>query len=105
MIASDIATKAAALIGGDRKDAYGDAEEGLARVAAIWNGIMTAAGKAPARPLDPFDVAQLMAGLKMARGYTGPYRADNGVDQVGWSAIAAEVAEKFRAVSCETGLR
>jgi hypothetical protein len=96
MKATEIANRAGELVGGDRKDAYGDAEEGLARVAAIWNGIMQAAGKAPAAPLNPFDVAQMMAGLKMARGYTGPYRADNAIDQAGWSSIAGEVAEKFR---------
>lgn len=96
MKAHTIATKAASLISGDRKAAYGDVTEGLEKIAAIWNGVLAAAGKAPARPLDAFDVGQLMVGLKMARGYTGPYRPDNAIDQAGWSAVAGEAAARTR---------
>lgn len=96
MKAHTIATKAATLISGDRKAAYGDVTDGLEKIAAIWNGVLTAAGKAPARPLDAFDVAQMMTGLKIARGYTGPYRADNAIDQAGWSAVAGEAAARLR---------
>jgi hypothetical protein len=96
MKASQIAEKATNLVSGDRKAAYGDVTSGLDRIAAIWNGILTAAGKAPAAPLDAFDVGQLMVGMKMARGYTGPYRADNAIDQAGWSAVAGEAAAKVR---------
>lgn len=96
MKAKLIAEKAADLVSGDRKAAYGDVTEGLERVAAIWNGVLTAAGKAPAAPLNAFDVGQLMVGLKMARGYTGPYRPDNAIDQAGWSAVAGEAAVKVR---------
>jgi hypothetical protein len=92
--AKAIAHKAADLVGGDRKAAYGDVTEGMERVAAVWNGILTAAGKPPAAPLDAHDVANLMEGLKIARRYTGPYRADNYVDGAGWAAVAGEAGEK-----------
>jgi hypothetical protein len=94
MKATDIAASAALMVGGDRKEAYGDAKTGLDRIAAIWNGVLAAAGKPAASPLDAHDVANLMEGLKIARRYTGPYRFDNYVDGAGWSAIAGEVGAK-----------
>lgn len=95
-LAADIANRAASIVAGERKRAYGDASEGLNRIAVIWNGILSAAGKTTDRPIDSFDVAQMMTGLKIARGYTGPYRIDNAIDQAGWSAIAGEVSAVAR---------
>lgn len=92
MKAPDITAAAHTLISGDRKAAYGDVVDGLTRVADIWNGILDAAGKSPAEPLNAQDVAQLMVGLKIARSYTGPFRADNFIDAAGWSAVAGEAA-------------
>lgn len=96
MKASAIAEKAASLVSGDRKATYGDVTEGMERVAAIWNGILTAAGKPPYHALDAHDVANLMEGLKIARRYTGPYRADNYVDGAGWAAVAGEAGAKTK---------
>lgn len=95
MTAHRIAKAAARTVGGARHRAYGNPTFGLDRVAAIWNGILKAADKPPAKPLTGFDVAQMMVGLKMARGYTGPHRSDNAIDQAGWSAVAGEVAARF----------
>jgi hypothetical protein len=95
MKAGTIAQKATDLVGGDRKTAYGDVTTGLAKVADIWNGILDAAGKAPAEPLNGHDVAQLMVGLKIARAYTGPFRADNYIDAAGWAAVAGEAGAKL----------
>lgn len=95
MSARDIARKATKLVGGDRKAAYGDVLDGLAKIAVLWNALLTAAGKAPARPLDEHDVGQMMVNLKQARSYTGPHRADNHVDQAGWSSVAGEAAERI----------
>lgn len=92
MKAQAIASAAAELVGGDRKAAYGDVVAGLSKVADIWNGILDAAGKSPAEPLNAHDVGQLMVGLKIARSYTGPFRPDNFVDAAGWSAVAGEAA-------------
>jgi hypothetical protein len=95
--ASSIIERTADLVGGDRKAAYGDVMNGLGRIALMWNGILTIAGKAPARPLDEHDVAQMMVGLKQARAYTGPLRLDNHIDMAGWSAIAGEAASRREA--------
>jgi hypothetical protein len=35
-----------------------------------------------------------MEGLKIARRYTGPYRADNYIDGAGWASVAGEVGAK-----------
>jgi hypothetical protein len=93
--AEGIAQKATRLVSGDRKAAYGDVMDGLAKIAVLWNALLTAAGKAPARPLDEHDVGQMMVNLKQARSYTGPHRADNHVDQAGWSSVAGEAAERL----------
>lgn len=92
MKAKTFASAAAELVGGDRKAAYGDVYDGLTRIADVWNGILDAAGKSPAEPLNAHDVGQLMVGLKIARAYTGPFKADNFVDAAGWSAVAGEAA-------------
>lgn len=95
MRAQAIAKAGAAAVGGARHRAYGDPANGLQRVAAVWNGILTAAGiPTTGRPLDAHDVANLMEGLKIARRYTGPYRADNYIDGAGWASVAGEVGAK-----------
>lgn len=94
MKASAIANAASDLVGGDRKEAYGDVMLGLARIALLWNGILTVAGKAPKHPIDEHDVAQMMVSLKQARAYTGPHRPDNHIDEAGWAAVAGEAAAR-----------
>lgn len=96
MKAKAITKAAASAVTGARHAAYGDPTVGLARIAAIWNGVLTAAGAAPARPLDAHDVANMMEGLKIARRYTGPYRADNYVDGAGWAAVAGEAGARVQ---------
>ena len=97
MRANAIAVQAADLVGGDRKEAYGDTLLGLERIALMWNGLLAIAGKAPKRPIDAHDVAQMMVGLKQARAYTGPHRIDNHIDAAGWSAVAGEAASRLNA--------
>lgn len=99
MKAKAIASQAAELVGGDRKEAYGDVLNGLGRIALMWNGLLTIAGKTPARPLNEHDVAQMMVSLKQARAYTGPLRLDNHIDAAGWSAIAGEAAARLSEAS------
>lgn len=94
MKAKAITEAAATAVSGARHVSYGDPSIGLERVAAIWNGILVAAGAYPARPLNAHDVANLMEGLKIARRYTGPYRADNYIDGAGWAAVAGEAGAK-----------
>lgn len=95
MKAKVIAQKATDLVSGDRQQAYGDVMSGLGRIALMWNGLLTIAGKAPKQPLNEHDVAQMMVSMKQARAYTGPLLTDNHVDAAGWSAIAGEAASRL----------
>jgi len=94
MKATDIAAKAAELIGGEREHVHGDKYTNHTRIAAVWNGILAAADKAPATPLDAHDVANMMEGLKIARRYTGRFNIDDYIDGAGYAACAGEIAAK-----------
>lgn len=96
MKAGQIIESAAALVGGDRRDAYGaDPMPGFAKIATLWNGLLIIAGKATASPIDEHDVAQMMVSLKQARAYTGPLRLDHYIDEAGWAALAGEAAVRL----------
>ncbi len=93
--ATAIAARAAQLVGDNRQSTHGDMLKGFERIATIWNGILTAAGKAPARPLDAHDVANLMEGLKIARRYGGSFNLDDYVDGAGYAAVAGEIRRRL----------
>lgn len=99
MKAAEIATKAAELIGGDRERTHGDKTINHHKIAAVWNGILTAAGKAGNLPLDAHDVANLMEGLKIARRYLGSFNADDYIDGAGYASVAGEIAAKQHEVN------
>lgn len=94
MKAHDIAAKASELVGGDRAATHGDKLKNFADIAAIWNGILQAAGKLPTTPLNAHDVANLMEGMKIARRYSGSHNIDDYVDGAGYAACAGEIAER-----------
>lgn len=94
MKAHDIAAKASELVGGDRAATHGDKLANFANIAAVWNGILRAAGKLPATPLNAHDVANLMEGMKIARRYSGSHNIDDYVDGAGYAACAGEIAER-----------
>lgn len=94
MKAGAIAEKAATLVSGDRKAAYGDVVRGLEKIAAMWNGTLAAAAVTVSRPLTAHDVANMMEALKIARRYTGPHRIDNYIDGAGWAAVAGEASSR-----------
>lgn len=89
--ASDIATKAAELVGGDRAASHGDKYLNHWNIAQVWNGILRAAGKLNGEPLDAHDVANMMEGMKIARRYTGAFNVDDYIDGAGYAAVAGEV--------------
>jgi hypothetical protein len=94
MKANEIASKAAELVGGDREKTHGDKTANHNKIAAVWNGILVAAGKDPKQPLNAHDVANLMEGLKIARRYSGSFNADDYIDGAGYAAVAGEIADK-----------
>jgi hypothetical protein len=97
MKASEIASRAAQLVSGDRNASHGDMVACHSAIAAVWNGILEAAGKAPDSPLDAHDVASRMEGMKIARRYHGAFNIDDYVDSAGYAAVAGQItAEKRR---------
>jgi Domain of unknown function (DUF6378) len=92
MKASDIAFKAAELVDGEREHDHGDKIANHDKIAAVWNGILYAAGKPPAWPLDGHDVTCLMEGLKIARRFSGRFDPDDYIDAAGYAACAGEIA-------------
>lgn len=90
MKASEVAAKAAELVGGDRDRTHGSKFENFSNIASLWNGYLSIRKK-PAAPLNAFDVGALMILLKIARTQLGAYNADDMIDVVGYAACTAEV--------------
>lgn len=92
MNAKDFAVAAMNLVSGDRKEAYGDAVTHYSSLAALVNGYLESVGKASETPLNALDVVTILELLKINRRNYGPFRTDNFVDQVGYAAVAGEIA-------------
>lgn len=78
------------LISNERAAIYGDAIALHARLAAVWTETLTAAGMAPAKPLDAHIVLWLLADLKKVRSLVGKPHEDNYIDAAGYIALASE---------------
>lgn len=83
--------KASEAVGGDRAINHGDMVATHQAIAAVWNGILAAAGKSAAQPLDAYDVANMMEGLKIARRYHGAFNVDDHIDGAGYAACAGAI--------------
>lgn len=67
------------IVGGARRDEYGDAVESFSRVAALWSVILN-------KQVSPSQVAQCMIALKLSREMNHPKR-DNRVDICGYAEL------------------
>lgn len=92
MNAASIATTAASLVSTDRADSHGDMLACHLGIAAVWTGILHAAGKPVT--VTAHDVANMMEGLKIARRYSGAFNADDYIDGAGYAAVAGEIASR-----------
>lgn len=90
MRATEICTKAAELVGGDRDRQHGAKLDNFERIAIMWNAWMSVR-RDLAAPLDAHDVAQMMSLLKKARTQSGEFNIDDYVDDVGYTSCAGEV--------------
>lgn len=77
----------------NRQDQYGDVEDCFKKIARLWNAYLP-----PTIELEPFDVACMMALLKIARIQANPEHGDSWVDLAGYAACGADIAvpEPFR---------
>lgn len=91
MKAHEIASSASNLVSGERQNQHGDKKENMSKIAVLFNAWL-AIRTDPAAPLDAHDVAQMMSLMKKARTQSGSFNLDDYVDDVGYTAIAGEVA-------------
>jgi hypothetical protein len=81
---SDILAEARDIITRDRAATHGDAENTFSDIATLWSWWL-------GQPVTPYDVAQMMSLLKKARARNNRSHKDNLVDDLGYTAIAAEL--------------
>ena len=79
--------KAAKCVLQNRQDQYGDVEDCFKKIARLWNAYLPSTIE-----LEPFDVACMMALLKIARIQANPKHGDSWVDLAGYAACGADIA-------------
>ncbi len=91
--ASQIAAKAAELIGGDREKTHGEKHLNFSNIATLWNAFLAIKLSTNPGDLTAADVAKMMTLLKLARMETGKHNPDDAIDACGYSAIAGELSQ------------
>jgi hypothetical protein len=76
----------------DRQNDYGTPESNFATIAEYWTTYLNSRGLEGY--VTGFDVAAMMALLKIARIASSPAKEDNWVDLAGYAANGAEIAPK-----------
>lgn len=92
MKAQEITAKAGQLISGDRERTHGDKVQNFTNIATFWDAFLEV--KFGVKGLFPSDVAHMLSLMKKARTHSGEYNEDDAVDDVGYAAIAGELASK-----------
>lgn len=92
MRATEIAGRAADLVGGDRDRQHGQKHDNFTRIATMWNAWLQTR-KDPAETLGAHDVGIMMVLMKLARTQSGSLNVDDYVDACGYAACAGEVAQ------------
>ena len=72
----------------DRNAAYGEPEDSFGVIAGMWSVYL-------GRPVSSYDVACMMALLKIVRAKQNPHHDDSWTDLAGYAACGAECAEKM----------
>lgn len=82
--------KAKEIINGKRQDQYGNPEDSFGAIAQLWNAYL----KNIKGDLNNFDVAMLMALMKVARMLRASGHEDSAVDACGYLALAQDMLGK-----------
>lgn len=88
MTRSDILEKTKSTVNGNREEDYGSPENNFKTIAIMWNAYLHGLKKSS---LDPWDVAAMMALLKVARIASGNAKDDNWIDLAGYAACGGEL--------------
>ena len=75
---------------GDREQDYGRPEKNFELIAALWADYLQGLG-VNIDFLEPYDVAAMLALLKIARIATGHAKEDNWIDLAGYAACGGEI--------------
>lgn len=86
----EILEKVSQIICHDRNTQYGEPEQAHSDIATLWTSYIRAKYKIPLT-ISAVDVAQMMVLFKIARTFGGK-KDDTYHDEVGYAAIAAELA-------------
>lgn len=78
---------ALAAVTGDREETHGRPDDTFTRIAMLWEAYLD-------RTIDRYDVALMMALLKIARAKGNPKHADNWIDLAGYAGCGAELVPK-----------
>ena len=70
----------------DRAATHGHAEQSFSKIADYWSVYL-------GKNVTALDVAQMMVLFKTVRAQWNPSHADNFVDQVGYAALAGDIAD------------
>lgn len=90
MTRKEILDTAEKMVNGDRQDDYGSPENNFDRIANLWCAYL--AGKLNCC-ITPFDVAAMLALLKIARIASGHGKSDNWIDLAGYAACGGELQD------------
>lgn len=84
----------------DRNRDYGDPEQNFQTTATIMTAYLQGRGLMPAHQrLESYDVAALMAGLKLARLCTSPTKHDTWIDLAGYGVCAVDCIPPARSAA------
>ena len=73
----------------NKQDCYGNPEDNFLQIAEIWTSVIN---HKLVQNIAPYDVALMMAGLKLARASgDNPFKLDTCIDGCGYFAIAGEL--------------
>ena len=87
MTRSEILTRAAEIVNGEREQQYGKPEDNFGLIAVLWSEYISRT----MTPLDARDLAAMMILLKVARIATGDGKDDNWIDIAGYAACGGEM--------------
>lgn len=89
---AEILDEAKVYVTKDRNSSYGEPEDNFGAIADIWNAQGV---RIDGNPIDPVDVALMMAGMKLARLRHNPTHRDSWTDAIGYLACGWSCAKPF----------
>lgn len=87
MIREELLDQCKEIVTKHRQSQYGTPEDNFGRIALFWSAYL-------GKTIRPYDVANLMILLKVARSLNSPTSPDTWIDMAGYAACGCEVATR-----------